>query len=150
MAALGTPMIWDEDPIDSEHRERTYALSFEGPEGFERVLVRAANSLGFCVYDYVAAHLYLPFSRLLTFEGRKRVQWVDHTHVAVSPDDREAVMARCEAAWRPRFEAHGFTFRRDEPFRDEQGCETCHKRHGVVGTLALKEPAAPLAAARIS
>ena len=119
MAALGTPMVWDEDPIDSEHRERTYGLSFQGPEGFERVLVRAATSLGFCVYDDVAGHLYLPFSRLLTFEGRKRVQWVDHTHIPLTPDDRDAVMARCEAAWWPRFEALGFSFRRDEPFRDE-------------------------------
>ncbi|MGK2857919.1 MAG: cytochrome c3 family protein, partial [Thermoanaerobaculia bacterium] len=24
-----------------------------------------------------------------------------------------------------------------EPFRDSKGCETCHKRHGVVGTLVL-------------
>jgi predicted CXXCH cytochrome family protein len=24
-----------------------------------------------------------------------------------------------------------------EPFRDDAGCETCHKRHGVVGTLVL-------------
>ena len=119
MAALGTAMIWDEEPFDIAHRERTYGLSFEGPEGFHRVLVRVATSLGFSVYDDVAAQLYLPFSRLLTADGRKRIQWVDAASVLVTPADREAVMARCEAAWRPRFEALGFTFRRDEPFRDE-------------------------------
>lgn len=25
------------------------------------------------------------------------------------------------------------------PFRDVEGCESCHKRHGSVGTLVLKE-----------
>jgi len=26
-----------------------------------------------------------------------------------------------------------------EPFRDEKNCEACHKRHGIVGTLVLKQ-----------
>ena len=26
------------------------------------------------------------------------------------------------------------------PFKDPKNCESCHKRHGVVGTLVLKEP----------
>src|ERR1043165_901466 len=26
------------------------------------------------------------------------------------------------------------------PFKDLKNCESCHKRHGVVGTLVLKEP----------
>lgn len=119
MAALGTPMIWDEGPFDIEHRERTYGLSFRGPEGFERVLVRAATGLGFSVFDDAAARMYLPFSRLLTFEGRKRIQWVNAPHVPVTAADREAVMARCEAAWRPRFEHLGFTVLRDAPVEPE-------------------------------
>jgi hypothetical protein len=120
MAALGVPMEWAEDPIDADHQERTYGLLFDGPEGFEQVLVQSATSLGFSVYDDQAARLYLPFGYVLTERGISRMNWGDGVPPLprIGGGEREAAMARCEAAWRPRFEALGFSLRRGEPFRD--------------------------------
>ncbi len=121
MVSLGTPKEWIEFPIDPEHRERTYGLEFDGPEHFQEVVVQSATLLGFSVYDDEAARLYLPFGYVLTFDGISRLDWGDHALPPPRIDgvDREAVMAQCEAAWRPRFEALGFSFRRGEPWRDE-------------------------------
>jgi hypothetical protein len=121
MVSLGTPKEWIEFPIDPEHRERTYGLGFDGPEHFQEVVVQSATLLGFSVYDDEAARLYLPFGYVLTFDGISRLDWGDGTLPPPRLDgaDRDAVMARCEAAWRPRFEALGFSFRRGEPWRDE-------------------------------
>lgn len=121
MAALQTPMEWIEGPLDPEHRERTYGVLFEGPENFEQVLIRSATSLGFSVYDDQAARCYLPFGYVLSHDGHARVNWGDGAPMParIGAADREAVMARCEAAWRPRFEAIGFRFGRGEPWHNE-------------------------------
>ncbi len=121
MVAQGTPREWIEFPIDPEHQERSYGLEFDGPENFQEVVVQSATGLGFSVYDDQAARLYLPFGYVLTFEGLSRF---DRGDGAIPPprlgvEDRDAVMARCEAAWRPRLEALGFSFHRGEPFRSE-------------------------------
>jgi len=120
MAALGTPMEWIESPIDPEHRERTYGLLFDGPDHFQQVLVQSATSLGLSVYDDQAARLYLPFGYVLTFDGIARMDWGDGAMPPprIGPAEREAVLERCEAAWRPRFEALGFGLRRGELWRD--------------------------------
>ncbi len=120
MTALGLETIWGEMPFDIDNLDRVYGLEVDGqPEGFLRTLVRVATSLGFCVLDDVAAICYLPFGIIFTHDGRKRLKWIDDTATPVTTADREAVMARCVTAWQPRFEALGFTLRRDDPFRDE-------------------------------
>lgn len=121
MVSQGTPKEWIEFPIDPGHRERSYGLEFDGPENYQDVVVQGATALGFSVYDDQAARLYLPFGYVLTFEGLSRFDRGDQgvAPPRFGPADREAVMAQCEAAWRPRFEALGFSFRRGEPARSD-------------------------------
>jgi len=121
MVSQGTPKEWIEFPIDPEHRERSYGLLFDGPENFQEVVVQSATRLGFSIYDDQAARLYLPFGYVLTFDGLSRLDLGDGVlpPPGLGPADREAVMARCEAAWRPRLEALGFSFGRGEPWRSE-------------------------------
>lgn len=121
MVAQGTPREWIDFPIDPEHRERSYGLDFYGPENYQEVVVQSATRLGFSVYDDQAARLYLPFGYVLTFDAISRLESGDG---ALPPPrlgvaDRDEVMARCEAAWRPRLEALGFSVRRGEPSRSE-------------------------------
>jgi hypothetical protein len=58
---------------------------------------------------------------LLTFDGLERMGLHGGAPLPqrLGPQDLDAVMARCEAAWRPHFEAWGWSFRRGEPVRDE-------------------------------
>ena len=121
MVAQGTPREWIEFPIDPDHRERSHALDFRGPGNYHEVVVQSATRLGFSVYDDQAARLYLPFGYVLTFDGLSRWQVDADAPLPqrLGPDDREAVMARCEAAWRQRFEALGFSFLRGEPSRSD-------------------------------
>jgi hypothetical protein len=121
MVAQGTPREWIEYPIDPGHRKRSQGLDFHGPENYQEVVVECATKLGFSVYDDQAARLYLPFGYVLTFDGLSRLDRGDGglPAPALVPADRDAVMAQCEAAWRPRFEALGWRFVRGEPFRSE-------------------------------
>lgn len=121
MVAQGTPSEWIEYPIDPGHRERSYGLDFHGPENYQEVVVQSATELGFSVYDDQAARLYLPFGYVLTLDGLTRFDRGDRglAPPRIGAADRDAVMARCEAAWRPRFEALGFSFHRGEPVHSE-------------------------------
>lgn len=121
MVAQGTPREWIEFPIDPAHRERSYGLQVDGPENYLDVVVRSATGMGLSVYDDQAARLYLPFDYVLTFDGLERMGPRDGAPLPqrLGPQDRDAVMVRCEAAWRPHFEAWGWSFRRGEPVRDE-------------------------------
>lgn len=138
MAALGSAMEWAEGPIDPDHRERTYGLLFEGPEHFEQVLVQSATALGFSVYDDQAACLYLPFGYVLTEGGLSRMDWGDGVLAPprISGAERESVVARCGAAWRPRFEALGFSLRQGEPLRN--GIPLIAERAVPVGVQSIE------------
>ncbi|WP_395790238.1 hypothetical protein [Aquimonas sp.] len=138
MVELDAAVEWAEGPIDPDHRERSYGLALSGDDVFDQTVIHCAISLGLSVYSDEAACLCLPFGYRLTFEGLQRIDWGDGSLSLpkLGPADREHVMERCEAAWRPRFEALGFEFSRGELWRNE--LPLCASRRVETGVQTIE------------